>query len=103
MLQAVLFSGFILLNLTMQDLAEASGCRMEDRVDTRTALILAMKLANIPDRWVGIEARARIYEGDYWVTFFPIPSIPDAIRSVRLDMCGRPLDKNDYVSPKGKS
>ncbi len=84
---------FALLGTITQPVWAVSSCPEKNWIDARAALIIGAQLVDIPDSWVGITARARIYEGNYSVVFFPVPSIPDAVTSVRLTMCGELIEK----------
>ena len=83
----------VLVGTVTQPVSAASNCPEKSWIDARAALIIGAQFADIPDSWSGITARARIYEGNYSVVFFPVPSVPDAVTSVRLTMCGELIEK----------
>ena len=82
-----------LLGGASEPVSKSAICVESKWVDARTALVIGVNAADIPGSWNGIEARVRVYEGNYVVTVFPFPSIPDAVASVELTMCGELIEK----------
>lgn len=93
MLQLLCTSCLIVVALNAPATASAASCIEKDWIDARAALLIATKLADLPKEWAGVQVRARIYQGYYAVSFFPVPSVPDSFTTVRLDRCGNVLPR----------
>ena len=93
MMQAFLGVFFLtILGAATEPVSTSASCVESKWVDARTALLIGVNAADIPGSWNGIEARVRVYEGTYVVTVLPFPSIPDAVASVGLTMCGELIE-----------